>query len=114
MPTPLTPNDLGESPLSENCVAVSIQKVLKQYQHSWKDSLLSSNLLVGVTTVRLACSDTRWGGKRLWFACPICKKKCGILYTHPLNEQVGCRKCLGVKYWKQRYRGMVEQGVGSS
>jgi hypothetical protein len=38
------------------------------------------------------------GGKRLWFACPSCQRKCRILYGGSLFR---CRRCHGLKYETQ-------------
>ena len=37
----------------------------------------------------------RYGGRRLWFVCPRCGRRCGVLY---LGEAVACRLCFGLIY----------------
>lgn len=36
-----------------------------------------------------------YGGRRTWFTCPVCGRRCGVLY---LAQRVACRKCLGLYY----------------
>ena len=36
-----------------------------------------------------------YGGRRIWFRCPRCGKRCGILY---LGHRVACRKCFDLAY----------------
>ncbi len=39
------------------------------------------------------------GGKRPWFLCPSCGRRCGVLYS--LNARIICRKCGGLSYASQ-------------
>ncbi len=39
------------------------------------------------------------GGKRPWFLCPTCGRRCGVLYS--LNARIICRKCGGLTYKSQ-------------
>ena len=39
------------------------------------------------------------GGKRPWFLCPACGRRCGILYA--INSRLLCRKCGGLSYESQ-------------
>ena len=39
------------------------------------------------------------GGKRPWFLCPSCNRRCGVLYS--LNSRIICRKCGGLSYASQ-------------
>ncbi len=36
-----------------------------------------------------------YGGQRVWFLCPRCGRRCGVLY---LGQRVACRKCLDLAY----------------
>jgi hypothetical protein len=44
----------------------------------------------------------------LWFKCPLCGSRVGVLFRHPAANTVGCRRCLKLEYRKRRYKGMVE------
>ena len=39
------------------------------------------------------------GGKRPWFICPVCGRRCGILYS--IRTRILCRKCGGLSYESQ-------------
>lgn len=58
--------------------------------------------------VEMTTSNTGFGGKRIWFKCPMCQKRIGIVYQHPINSQIGCRSCLNIDYRKRMHKGMVE------
>lgn len=46
-----------------------------------------------------ATSDQHFGGRRLWFSCPSCRKRCGVLYG---GRHYRCRKCWNLAYESQR------------
>ena len=48
-----------------------------------------------------AYSDTPFGGRRAWWACPGCGRRCGVAYA-PLFV---CRKCAGVDYYQIQQSG---------
>lgn len=104
----LPPNDLGEKYIVENCRKIQIKDFLESYRKQLKKLILTSSLeLVGLK-IRLVTSKTRYNGIRFWFECPLCKKRSGVLYKHPLTEKVGCRQCLNLEYKKRQYKGMIE------
>jgi len=37
---------------------------------------------------------TRFGGRRLWFTCSGCRRRCRVLFSETLR----CRKCVGMSY----------------
>ncbi len=39
------------------------------------------------------------GGKRPWFLCPSCGRRCGVLYA--IGSRIICRKCGGLSYESQ-------------
>ena len=51
-------------------------------------------------------SKTGFGGERLWFSCPVCSRRVGVVYQD--RGMVACRHCLNIKYRKSRFKGMVE------
>lgn len=104
----LPPNDLGTLVVAENCQKLSVHKLLRQYQRQWQEQLAGTIVDVMDTSIRFTPSKMGHGGKRLWFACPECNRRCGTLFQHPLSKIIGCRLCLGVRYSKSRYRGMLE------
>jgi hypothetical protein len=44
---------------------------------------------------RTACN---YGGWRYWLICPLCKRRCGILYRRPEYKYYACRKCYDLSY----------------
>ena len=52
----------------------------------------ASYVLLNGHKVDLAWTACHLGGKRPWFLCPDCKRRCGVLYPN------ACRKCVGVYY----------------
>ncbi len=43
------------------------------------------------------------GGKRPWFLCPSCSRRCAVLYS--LGSGIICRKCGGLSYESQNEPG---------
>ena len=104
----IKPNDLGE--IIENCQKIRIDDFVREVNKRLKKELLKSSIEVLGVTILLTTSKTRFGGIRYWFLCPLCNKRRGVSYSK--SSKIGCRVCLGLKYRKQRYNGMVE--IGSS
>lgn len=104
----MPPNDLGKKFLVEECQKISMNLFSRKARYGVKEVLISSQLEAQGLTIKLTTSMTGFGGIRYWFECPICRARIGVLYAHPLNQQVGCRQCLGLEYRKRRYKGMVE------
>lgn len=112
MTTPLTPNDFGKSRiLAEDCKKIRIEDVVHKTHHQLKQVLLQANVdamdMELELTTTLLCS----GGLRYWFKCPLCQKRVGVLFQHPIEQVIGCRKCLRVDYLKHRYKGMIESSM---
>jgi hypothetical protein len=105
----LTPNDLGKTFLVEDCERVAISDFFKLYKEKLKIMLMHMELdMLGIVNVRITSSKIKSGGTRYWFVCPFCSKRAGVLFRHPIENRVGCRKCLKLEYRKRRYRGMIE------
>ena len=49
------------------------------------------------------CRTAQWRGNRLWFQCPECGKRCGVLYLGQTDSAFRCRGCAGLIYRCQRY-----------
>lgn len=50
-------------------------------------------------TIPWAASGQHFGGRRLWFSCLGCQKRCGVLYG---GQHYRCRKCWNLSYESQR------------
>jgi hypothetical protein len=94
--------------LVEKCQKIAISEFLKESRKQLKKYLLSSQLSAKQLEINLVPSKTGFGGTRLWFECPGCQKRVGVLYKNPLNGALGCRKCLGLDYRKRRFHKMAE------
>jgi hypothetical protein len=52
---------------------------------------------------------TRFGGRRAWFQCLACRRRCGVLYG---GHHFRCRRCYGLAYNSQRepdYQRAIDQ-----
>jgi len=73
--------------------------------------LIKSSIEAGGHDILLSSSITGFGGTRYWFSCPICNRRSGVLYKHPVSQILGCRRCLNLDYRKHRYGKMVENSM---
>jgi len=103
-------NDLGKI-LTEECQKISIVDFSRQAKAKLKEAIMSSQVEVFDKNITLLTSRVNFGGVRYWFKCPLCDKRVGVLYIHPVSQKVGCRVCLGLQYRKARYKGMAEDIV---
>jgi len=106
----MTNNDLGKN-LVESSKKIQISDIIEKYQAHIKDLFIKSQLEMMGVDINLKTSITGNGGTRLWFECPLCKARSGILYQHPIKHSIGCRKCLNLEYRKTRFRGMIEADI---
>ena len=104
----LRPDDLGKKLLVEECQKISINTFLKQVKNKLKETLMLSQVEILNRNIELTTSNMHFGGSRNWFKCPLCTRKVGTLFVHPISNQIACRVCLGLEYRKRRYKGMAE------
>ena len=103
------PYDLGEnSPVTEYSYKVNVDDLLTKAKKELKLRLLQSQIDALGVNIGLTTSKTRFNGERIWFVCPSCGKRVGTIYKYPVNQILGCRVCLNLKYKAQRFRGMLE------
>lgn len=103
----INPYDLGEN-IVEHAQKININDLVKQIQKELKIRLLQAQIEALGIEVNLTTSKTRFNGERFWLLCPVCNKRVGTLYKHPLKDLAGCRRCLNMKYKNQRFKGMIE------
>ncbi len=82
---------------------------LTSYKRKIKETFLAYEIELAGLKIDLSISKTNFNGIRYWFKCPICQMRAGTIYKHPLSNTIGCRRCLGLNYRKQRYKGMIEE-----
>ena len=104
----LKPNDLGKKYLVEQCQKIQIKDFLKSYREQLKELILTSSLELLGLKIKLITSTTRYNGIRFWFECPLCKKRAGVIFKHPLSNKIGCRQCLNLEYKARQHKGMIE------
>lgn len=110
----MSPNDFGKKILVDQCQKIAMKELLREARLKLKKCLLNSEIEAHGLNVKLKSSKTGFGGIRYWFSCPSCNRRVGILYKHTLSNQLGCRLCLGLDYRKHRYKGMIEEKLGSN
>ena len=76
-----------------------------------EETLLVAEVSIFTTPIGFKTSHTAFGGTRHWFACPLCGRRAGVLFVHPITNAIGCRLCLGLDYRKRRFKGMVENAL---
>ena len=103
----MSPNDLGSFQVLEGCRRIQIKDVLKQAKKKMMLSLSMTVLESNNQEIHLSTTQTNFSGKRLWFLCPRCGTRRSVLYSNPISEAIECRKCLGISYKQQRYKGML-------
>lgn len=104
-------NDLGEKLLVDDCQKVAVSDLLRDYKAKLKETILRAQFEMLNENVLIMTSKTGKGGIRFWFMCPQCRRRVGVLLKHPLQNVLGCRDCLGLKYRAQRYKGMTETNL---
>lgn len=104
----IKPYDLGEFQITDYSQKININDLVVQAQKELKLRLVEAQIEALGVKITLSTSQTCFNGKRLWFVCPICNRRSGIMYQHSSREIIGCRSCLKLKYKKQRFKGMVE------
>jgi len=104
----MSPNNLGKKFLVEECQQLAVKDYLKKFRLKLKEEILGSVIEIARQKVELDITETGFAGTRHWFRCPICQKRAGILFVHPLSHKVGCRTCLDLEYRSRRYKGMIE------
>jgi hypothetical protein len=107
----MTPDDFGRKFLVEDCQRIEVISLLRKYRHDFKRIALDSEIEAAGTKIEFELSKTGFGGERVWFKCPLCRARVGVLFKHPLSLVLGCRKCLNLDYRKRRYKGMVEGSI---
>jgi hypothetical protein len=85
---------------------VSVDQLVRTATKDLKKRIVESQIDALGANLSLTTSKTRFDGERIWFQCPLCKKRAGVLYGK--EETFGCRKCLSLVYKGQRFKGMIE------
>lgn len=97
----LSPYNFNKDIFVENCSQIRIDSLLKTCREQLKKLTLEMEIAEMGLKLELTTSKTNFNGNRYWFECPICKRKSGVIYKHPITNQIGCRLCLGIEYKKK-------------
>jgi hypothetical protein len=86
--------ELSDHPnfVPENLTKLNITDYVRKANQKLKTELVESQLEVDGMEVKLISSKTGFGGVRLWFVCPKCQRRSGVLYRS-LDGLVVCRLC---------------------
>jgi len=65
--------------------------------------------------VLIETTPCNYGGERWWFLCPVCFRRCRILYQPPSQSVFACRICHNLSYQSQQegknYSSMIVDAV---
>jgi hypothetical protein len=90
--------------LVENCRRFRVDQFLDRFGLPLFDDAVRE-YAYRIRTFRLimVASAPAFGGVRWWFACPTCKRRCGILYSpRALSKlELRCRACWQLRYQSQ-------------
>lgn len=104
-------NSYGKTVLTDQCQEIRAADFVRKAKQNLKEALLQSIIELEGYRLLLNRSITGFGGTRYWFSCPMCQRRSGVLYRHPMSAAVGCRKCLNLDYRSHRYSKMLESHV---
>ncbi|MSQ47311.1 MAG: hypothetical protein EXR78_02810 [Deltaproteobacteria bacterium] len=58
--------------------------------------------------LRVRSTEPFLGGRRFWFTCPRCGRRCRVVYLPPASTRVGCRLCLSLRYQSQSRSSLAQ------
>jgi hypothetical protein len=99
----IRPNHFGSFSLDQ-CRKITVRELFLEAKRKIPDMMRSI-----YPEGELVATSCHYGGQRHWFMCQKCRRRCGTLYEHPITLGHACRKCTGLSYAKQRFKGMVEE-----
>lgn len=78
--------------ICDHAIQIDIRKVAKYL------SPLPEFLFFEGAHFETTWSETNFGGRRQWFLCPDCNRRCAIIYRADRTQRWGCRLCLNGRY----------------
>lgn len=94
--------------LADQCKQIDVNDFISRVKNQLKEGLIKMQMDLEGCQIQLSSSELAHGGIRYWFSCPICKRRSGKLYKHPISQLIACRRCNRIDYRSRRYKGMVE------
>lgn len=107
----MTAIDSGKAFTVEDCQRLDFLIIGRQARAKLFEALIAAEIEALGFKLPRTTSRTGNRGVRYWFKCPLCGHRRLILLVHPVSRVVGCRRCLGLKYRSQRFKGMVEAEI---
>ena len=104
-------NNLGKKYLVEDCKNIRIDQVVRKAKKDLIITFIKGQIEIEGFDINVISHTLYHGGKRLWFECPLCNKRSGVIYRHPTKNIIGCRLCLDLDYQCRRFKGMVENSL---
>ena len=87
----------GEKIAAVRLTVTSYRTILVSYRLTGCHDSLFQDVSIPVSLTSTPCY---LGGERIWFLCPDCNRRVGVLYVD--GHQVSCRHCLRLTYSCQR------------
>lgn len=84
----ISPYDLGKLQLNQR---IEINDFVRKAEKQLKTALVQAQIEVLGQNISLTTSKTRFNGQRLWFNCPTCDKRVGVLFN--IGRQISCKSC---------------------
>lgn len=67
---------------------VFVDQLLLMYQYNKSENIEQR--------IKFTWTDCNYGGKRVWFRCPNCGRRCAVIYYG--GKYFACRKCCNILY----------------
>ena|SRR3989344_9413719 len=80
----------------ENCQKISV----RQLGLNWNNH---QQISIDLQSIQLTTSKCNYGGFRVWFLCPVCNKRIGVLYRKPMSNLFLCGVCNNLTYQLRKY-----------
>lgn len=102
-------NKLGISVLDRFVEKIPLSKVRPQIQEAKRRSIQGIRVNIDDILIRLKENVKKNGTRRIFYICPTCSNSALVLYRRKgLANVIGCRSCLHINYWSNRFQNMIE------
>ena len=92
--------------LVEHCQKLNINDLVRDIKSEFVRTKLKSKIDALEQNINITSTKCHFGNERLWFICPSCSKRVGILYKPMEEDLLLCRKCHNLQYSKSRFNKM--------
>jgi hypothetical protein len=109
----MTHNNSQKIYMTDECHQIDVNLFVADLRRELQLQLVASRKDLFLSQINFTYSVTGNGGERIWFECPRCFLRCGVLYRHPVSGVIACRLCLHLKHRKVPYKGMLDAPLRS-